>query len=151
MTDFAGRIAVVTGGGTGMGRALVRRLVSEGCHVAACDVVEENLNETAKITVEEAPQGIRFTTHICDVANEDDVQRFATEVARDQKTKHINLLFNNAGVGGGGRSASYSSSSLFSARWVCRRTSRRSASSALRIMRSSLTENGERRPVTMRE
>ena len=102
MTDFAGRIAVVTGGGTGMGRALVRRLISEGCHVATCDVVEENLNETAKITVAEAPQGIRFTTHICDVANEDDVQRFATEVARDQKTKHINLLFNNAGVGGGG-------------------------------------------------
>ncbi|MEM7365013.1 MAG: SDR family oxidoreductase, partial [Pseudomonadota bacterium] len=102
MTEFAGRIAVVTGGGTGMGRALVRRLLSEGCHVATCDVVEENLNETAKIAAEEAPQGIRCTTHICDVANEDDVQRFATEVARDQNTKHINLLFNNAGVGGGG-------------------------------------------------
>jgi len=102
MTEFAGRIAVVTGGGTGMGRALVRQLLAEGCHVATCDVVEENLQETARIARNEAPQGIRLSTHQCDVASEDEVSRFASEVARDQKTDHINLLFNNAGIGGGG-------------------------------------------------
>ena len=103
MKDFAGRIAVVTGGGTGMGRELVRQLVAEGCNVAMCDVSAPNMAETKRLCeAERLPQGLRITTHVADVSDEAQVQRFRDEVAEQQETDKIHLLFNNAGIGGGG-------------------------------------------------
>ena len=49
MDSFDNKVAVVTGGGTGMGRALTLALVSQGCEVAICDVSEDNMQETAKL------------------------------------------------------------------------------------------------------
>src|SRR5947208_11116029 len=102
MDSFAGRLAVVTGGGTGMGRELVLQLTAEGCSVATCDVIEDNLSETAARAAKEAPPGTRITTHICDVSDEAQVARFRDEVVAQHETDHINLLFNNAGIGGAG-------------------------------------------------
>lgn len=103
MKDFAGRIAVVTGGGTGMGRELVRQLVAEGCNVAMCDVSAAAMAETKRLCeVERLPQGLRITTHVADVSDAAAVERFRDEVADQQDTDKINLLFNNAGIGGGG-------------------------------------------------
>jgi NAD(P)-dependent dehydrogenase (short-subunit alcohol dehydrogenase family) len=103
MKDFADKIAVVTGGGTGMGRELVRQLVAEGCNVAMCDLSAQAMAETKRLCeAERLPQGLRITTHLADVSNEKQVQRFRDEVAEQQATDKIHLLFNNAGVGGGG-------------------------------------------------
>ena len=103
MKDFAGKIAVITGGGTGMGRELARQLVAEGCNVAMCDVSADAMAETKRLCeVEKLPQGLRITTHIADVSIEDQLLRFRDEITEQQATDKIHLLFNNAGIGGGG-------------------------------------------------
>jgi NAD(P)-dependent dehydrogenase (short-subunit alcohol dehydrogenase family) len=103
MKDFAEKIAVITGGGTGMGRELARQLVAEGCNVAMCDVSAEAIAETKRLCeVEKLPQGLRVTTHIADVSIEDQLLRFRDEIAEQQSTDKLHLLFNNAGIGGGG-------------------------------------------------
>ncbi|RZN24178.1 MULTISPECIES: SDR family NAD(P)-dependent oxidoreductase [Bradyrhizobium] len=103
MKEFAGKIAVITGGGTGMGRELARQLVAEGCNVAMCDVSAEAMAETKRLCeTEKLPQGLRVTTHIADVSIEDHLKRFRDEVIEQQATDKIHLLFNNAGIGGGG-------------------------------------------------
>jgi len=103
MRDFSGKIAVVTGGGSGMGRELVRQLAADGCHVATCDVSPSGLAETMRLCQQAGlPQGVRVTTHVGDVSNEADVLRIRDEVAAQHATDRIHLLFNNAGISGGG-------------------------------------------------
>ena len=102
MENFAGKIAVITGGGTGMGRELARQLSAEGCHVAMCDVSAENMDETVALCLVDAPAGTRVTTFVADVSQEAQLVAFAAAVQSDHSTDHINLLFNNAGIGGGG-------------------------------------------------
>ena len=102
MDDFAGKIAVITGGGDGMGRALAEQLSAAGCHVAVCDIFDEPLAVTAERCVAGAPSGTRVTTHVCDVADEDQLIRFADEVRAEHETDCVHLVFNNAGIGGAG-------------------------------------------------
>jgi len=102
MDRFEGRLAVVTGAGSGMGRELVRQLAAEGCSVAGCDIDGEAMAETVRLAEKEARPGVRLTGHVCDVSDEAAVERFRDEVLAQHETDHVNLLFNNAGVGGGG-------------------------------------------------
>jgi NAD(P)-dependent dehydrogenase (short-subunit alcohol dehydrogenase family) len=102
MEHFDGRIAVVTGGGTGMGRELARQLSAEGCHVAMCDVSAENMAETTDLCLADAPSGTRVTSFVADVSSEAALQAFRDHVAAEHQTDHLHLLFNNAGIGGGG-------------------------------------------------
>lgn len=104
---FQGLVAVVTGGGTGMGRELVRQLASAGCDVATCDVMEDTLAETVELCARDraeqganAPAGGEVITGLADVSVESDVLAFRDQVAAWRP--HLNLLFNNAGIGGGG-------------------------------------------------
>jgi NAD(P)-dependent dehydrogenase (short-subunit alcohol dehydrogenase family) len=101
MQVLAGRLAVVTGGGCGMGRELVRQLAAEGCSVAMCDVSAETMAETQQLC-ERAPASARVSAHLADVSVEPQVLRFRDEVAREHDTDKVHLLFNNAGIGGGG-------------------------------------------------
>ncbi|MFP6664468.1 MAG: SDR family NAD(P)-dependent oxidoreductase [Deltaproteobacteria bacterium] len=100
MKDFAGKIAIITGAGTGMGRELARQLASEGCHLSLCDILLSNLDETQRLCEAESPAGTRITTHEADVSDEAAVLAFRDAALAAHGTKHVNLVFNNAGIGG---------------------------------------------------
>jgi len=102
MDSFSGKLAVVTGGGSGMGRELVRQLAARGCSVAACDLNADAVAETAAVAREEAPPGVVVTSHACDVAEEAQVLRFRDELLAEHGADHVDLVFSNAGIGGGG-------------------------------------------------
>lgn len=102
MKDFSGKIAVVTGGGSGIGRALVQALTSEGCSVAMCDIREADMLETVRIAEKTAVQGVKITTFVADVAQEKETLAFRDHTGEQHETDHVHLLFNNAGIGGGG-------------------------------------------------
>jgi NAD(P)-dependent dehydrogenase (short-subunit alcohol dehydrogenase family) len=98
---FGGRLAVVTGGGSGMGRELVRQLAAQGCSVATCDWNERAVADTAAVAQATAPAGALVSRHACDVSDEAQVQRFRDELLREHAADHVDLVFSNAGIGGG--------------------------------------------------
>lgn len=85
------RVAVVTGAGSGIGRALTCALTRDGAHVAASDIDAAGLAETQAA----CPAG-HVTTYRLDVADRDAVLAHADEVRRDLGP--ASMLFNNAGV-----------------------------------------------------
>ncbi|HEY6275916.1 MAG TPA: SDR family oxidoreductase [Streptosporangiaceae bacterium] len=101
MDSFAGKLAVVTGGGSGMGRELVRQLAAQGCSVAACDWHADAVAQAAVMARAGAPPGVRVTAHACDVSDEAQVLRFRDELLEQHASEHVDLVFSNAGIGGG--------------------------------------------------
>ena len=102
MDTFAGKLTVLTGGGSGMGRELARQLAAEGCSVAACDLNADTVAETAAMARDAAPAGVQVTGHACDVSDEAQVLRFRDELLEAHAADHVDLVFSNAGLGGGG-------------------------------------------------
>ncbi len=101
MDSFAGKLAVVTGGGSGMGRELVRQLAAAECSVAACDLNLDTVTVTAATAWAAAPPGVTVTGHACDVSDEAQVLRFRDELLEQHASDHVDLVFANAGVAGG--------------------------------------------------
>jgi NAD(P)-dependent dehydrogenase (short-subunit alcohol dehydrogenase family) len=97
-----GKLAVVTGGGSGMGREIVRQLAAQGCSVAACDLNADAVEQAAAMARGGAPPGVRVTSHACDVSDEAQVLRFRDELLGGHASDHVDLVFSNAGIGGGG-------------------------------------------------
>src|SRR5262245_22738147 len=103
MREFAGKLAVVTGGGSGIGRELVCQLVAQHCSVAMCDVSAPGMAQTREFCDRQGvPQGVRVSAHLADVSDESQVLGFREAMVRDHGTDKLDLLFNNAGIGGGG-------------------------------------------------
>src|SRR5262245_52109361 len=84
-----------------MGRELALQLAQAGCHVAICDVSQESMEQTRALCASAAPT-LRVTTCLADVSDEAQVLAFRDHVLEAHHTDHVDLLFNNAGIGGGG-------------------------------------------------
>ncbi|HYC41738.1 MAG TPA: SDR family NAD(P)-dependent oxidoreductase [Noviherbaspirillum sp.] len=92
-----GRVAVVTGAGSGIGRATSLALARRGCHLALADINPSGLAQTAK---EAKALGVRASCHTLDVASREKVQALPSEVQAIHG--RTDLLVNNAGVALGG-------------------------------------------------
>ncbi|HET6911376.1 MAG TPA: SDR family NAD(P)-dependent oxidoreductase [Mycobacteriales bacterium] len=93
MKDFHGRVAAITGAGSGIGRALAQDLSRRGCHLALSDINETGLAETVALC---EGTGVKVTSQRLDVADRSAMFAWADQVA--QEHGKVNLIFNNAGV-----------------------------------------------------
>jgi NAD(P)-dependent dehydrogenase (short-subunit alcohol dehydrogenase family) len=101
VNSFAAKLAVVTGGGSGIGRELVWQLARHGCSVAVCDWNTDAIARTAAAAQSMAPDGVLISGHTCDVSEEAQVRRFRDQLLERHDADHLDLVFSNAGIGGG--------------------------------------------------
>lgn len=94
MKRLKDRVAVVTGAGSGIGRATAIALARKGCHLALADVNEATVRETAK-TIESL--GREVSCHLVDVSNKEAMGRFTEDVIGAHGK--ANIVVNNAGIG----------------------------------------------------
>jgi len=93
MNGFSGKVAAITGAGSGIGRGLALELAKAGAQLALADIQSSTLEETARMASE---RGARVTTRVLDVADRVGVYAWADAVVADHG--RCNLIFNNAGV-----------------------------------------------------
>jgi NAD(P)-dependent dehydrogenase (short-subunit alcohol dehydrogenase family) len=97
MEDLQGKVAVVTGGASGIGRAVARRAAAEGMKVVIADIEEGALKEAESELTGQGADAIAVTTDVADAAS--------VHALRDRALRRygaVHLVHNNAGVGGGG-------------------------------------------------
>ena len=93
MRELGGKVAVVTGGGSGIGRGLVLAFADAGMHVAIADI---ELGAAEKVADEARARGVKALAVRTDVAKRDDLEALANRVYAELGAAH--LLCNNAGV-----------------------------------------------------
>jgi NAD(P)-dependent dehydrogenase (short-subunit alcohol dehydrogenase family) len=110
MRTLQDRVAVVTGAGSGIGRAISLELAARGCHVAAVDIRAEGVEETARAV---RALGRNASPHVADVADAQRMLQLPAEVVAEHGACHV--LVNNAGVTSAG---AFEKESLEDLRWI---------------------------------
>lgn len=94
---FDGKVVLITGGGSGLGRSAALRVAAEGAKLALVDVNAEGLAQSAA-EIEKATPGAEVLTLTADVSDEAEVERYVAETTRAYG--RIDAFFNNAGIEG---------------------------------------------------
>ena len=100
MQDFAGKVAVITGAASGIGKALSEKCIAEGMHVVMADIEEAVLEKAAAEL--QATTNNQVLPIVANVAMEAELRKVRDKAV--ETLGGVHLLFNNAGVGGGGNS-----------------------------------------------
>jgi len=93
MSKFEGKVSVVTGAGSGIGRATALAFAREGASVAVADILEQDNQKTARMIMDLGGHALAIT---CDVARNDDVRRALDETVKT--FGRLDFAFNNAGI-----------------------------------------------------
>ncbi len=93
MQNFHNKVALITGAGSGIGRALAKQLADEGCNLALVDWNEETLNETAALLKN---KNVSISTHAFDISDRDKVKDLPDKIIELHNS--IDIVFNNAGL-----------------------------------------------------
>ena len=96
--EFTDKVAVITGGASGIGYATARQLAARGTHIVLVDIEPSSLQAAAAGLAEEHP--VRVETRQCDVSDYDAMVALAQDVVDTMGGVHI--VFNNAGIAVGG-------------------------------------------------
>lgn len=97
MNRFLNKTVIITGAGSGLGRAAAERIAGEGANLVLVDIDEDGLAETASAIEASSPAG-RAITRVADVADETQVRGYVDAATDEFGT--IDGFFNNAGVEG---------------------------------------------------
>ena len=97
MEELSGKTALITGGGTGIGRGVALALSEQGCNVGVCGRRKEPLEEVLGVVQARGGRGLAL---VADVSQEDDIEKMVKSTL--DEFGQIDILINNAGIGGGG-------------------------------------------------
>ncbi|MBW1846401.1 MAG: SDR family NAD(P)-dependent oxidoreductase [Deltaproteobacteria bacterium] len=93
MKVLKGKVAVITGAASGIGRSLALQLAREGCNLSITDINSEGLRETAEMAANNA---VKIATEVVNAADRDHVYAFAENVVSQHGC--VDIVINNAGV-----------------------------------------------------
>ena len=96
LSELDGKVAVITGAASGIGRALAMGLWNKGCHLALIDLNDERLSQL-RSELTETGKDRRVSVHTTDVADKTRMKETSTDIVDAHQAVH--LLINNAGIG----------------------------------------------------
>ena len=97
MTRLDGKVAIITGGGSGLGRAIALRYASEGAHVIAADINEAGAQETARLASAQGTTAGQVTARALDVTNEAAIAALVDATVAEHGK--LDIMVANAGIG----------------------------------------------------